>query len=196
MPPGLERGALLCPQVLMFHPQKKERRTPCMVRGMSRTCTSATARWLRGLARVSAVVWVLITAGCSLEVTPDPPRPSVPEFERVVYPLLLRDCGFPDCHGNPARFFRVYGPGRTRLAPTLAIDEPATDEELRASYDRARSMLTAAERPQDSLLLRKPLEIDLGGAPHLGVDAFGQDIYRSTSDPGYDTLLRWASTGE
>src|ERR1700755_2646142 len=35
-------------------------------------------------------------------------------FTNDVIPVLLRDCGFQACHGSPERFFRVWGPGRTR----------------------------------------------------------------------------------
>ena len=75
-----------------------------------------------------------------------------------VYPLLLRDCAFSLCHGDPNRFFQLYGPGRTRLDPKLMSSDPATQAEIQRSYDRARSMLATAATVQDSLLLRKPLE--------------------------------------
>ena len=76
---------------------------------------------------------------------------------RDVYPVLLRDCAFSECHGSEERFFRIYGPGRARLLPDAVPDDPPTQDELILSYDRARSML-AGPTYEDALLLRKPLE--------------------------------------
>jgi hypothetical protein len=111
-------------------------------------------------------------------------------FAANVYPVLLRDCGFPECHGNPERFFHVYGPGRTRTKPKteLLIFAPALSEELTATYRRARSMLAyEGSAIGSSLLLNKPLN----GA-HEGQDEWGNNVYQSANDPGYQTLLAWA----
>jgi len=138
---------------------------------------------------------VLLAAGCALDAPPaNPPIPDRATFEADVYPVLMRDCGFPDCHGNRDRFFRVYGLGRLRLEPEGLIDAPLQNAEMNESYERARSMLGSARRAEDTLLVRKPLEIDQGGAPHLGIDAYGQDVYGSTEDPSYQVLLTWART--
>lgn len=106
-----------------------------------------------------------------------------------MYPVIARDCGFPACHGAPERFFRVYAPGRTRLAGGIG---PATVEEIDATYERARSMLATTEAPEDSLLLRKPLEQSEGGAAHMGRDRFGRNVYRSRDDPRWRALRVWA----
>lgn len=149
-----------------------------------------------GLMRTLAV-FALACSGCAFEAPPArPPTPSYDQFASEVYPVLLRDCGFPDCHGSPDRFFRVFGPGRTRMEELgLDVDDPRSETEVRASYERARSMLASARSAEDSLLVRKPLELDRGGAPHLGIDQHGQDVYRTTDAPGYRTLLEWARTG-
>lgn len=117
------------------------------------------------------------------------PSPDVLSFEVSVYPILLRDCGFPACHGDTRRFFRVFGPGRTRYRPKdiTPLFAPPTGEELTASYERARSMLASDGRVEDSPLLAKPL---IEG--HEGHDEWGVNVYRSASDPSYQTLLRWA----
>lgn len=138
----------------------------------------------------------LLVAGCALDAPPaNPPLPNRAMFEAEVYPILMRDCGFPDCHGNRDRFFRVYGLGRLRLDPEALIDAPLEEAEMNESYERARSMLGSATRAEDTLLVRKPLEIDQGGAPHLGIDNHGQDLYASPEDPSYQVLLTWARTG-
>jgi hypothetical protein len=116
-------------------------------------------------------------------------NPDVQAFDQTVYPILLRDCGFPgECHGNPQRFFHVYGPGRMRARPDTKINSSATGEELTATYRRARSMLAHEGADiTDCLLLNKPLD----GA-HEGRDEWGNNVYRSASDPSYQALLAWA----
>lgn len=122
------------------------------------------------------------------------PSPSFTLFEQEVYPQLLRDCAFSDCHGKQQRFFQVYGPGRTRLLETSMPSDPATPDEIMRSYERARSMLAGTARPEDALLLRKPLETSEGGQAHKGLDALGRNVYRYRQDPSYALLLRWAQS--
>lgn len=121
-----------------------------------------------------------------------PPELDRARFDAEVYPLLLRDCGFPACHGDRDRFFRVFGPGRTRLSADTSLYEPATAAEREATFDRARSMLAAVPDPTQSLLLRKPLEERAGGGAHLGLDALGRNVYASTEDPAWQTIAAWA----
>jgi hypothetical protein len=119
------------------------------------------------------------------------PTPDAQSFEHTVYPILLRDCGFPgECHGNPQRFFQVFGPGRMRArAETNLVRAPVTGEELTATYRRARSMLAHEEGTsiENCLLLDKPRD----GA-HEGRDEWGNNVYLSASDPSYQVLLTWA----
>jgi hypothetical protein len=113
-------------------------------------------------------------------------------FELQAYPVLLRDCGFPECHGSKDRFFRVFGPGRTRLDGDAGTFVEATPEELAQSYDRARSMLAHESSVLDSWLLRKPLGIAAGGAHHGGEDKWGRNVYESAEAPGYAAIRSWA----
>lgn len=147
--------------------------------------------------RAVSISWLALTlAGCAFDAPADPPAPSAVVFENEVYPILLRDCGFPDCHGSRERFFRVFGPNRMRMNDDLtALDDPATPEEIASSYERARSMLSGVRRPEDTLLIRKPLEVDRGGAPHIGIDQHGQDVYPSPDHPSYRILLDWVRLG-
>jgi hypothetical protein len=115
------------------------------------------------------------------------PSPSKRQFEEQVYPLLLRDCGFPACHGDTRRFFRVFGPGRTRYRLETKPFDPATAEEIEASYYRARSMLANEDGIEHTPLLRKPLH-----AEHGGVDEWGNNVYRTETDSGYVALFSWA----
>src|SRR5687768_14460175 len=104
------------------------------------------------------LIVAVLLAGCTApQESVTPPAPPRCAFDRDVYPILARDCSFPQCHGAPERFFRVYAPGRTRLGAGVDVGM-ASDEELAATYERTRSMLATADQPEDSLLLRKPLE--------------------------------------
>jgi hypothetical protein len=114
-------------------------------------------------------------------------------FLEQAYPVLLTNCGFPACHGNRERFFAVYGPGRARLDPATDIMAEVTAEEVALSYARARSMLIAPGGPSQSLLLRKPLAVNAGGAVHAGDDPWGSAVIPSKRDPRYETLFFWAS---
>ena len=122
---------------------------------------------------------------------PAPPRADR-EFRdfQLVYPVLLRDCGFHACHGAPERFFRVVGPGRVRLDPDSAAFDGVTGDEASASYQSALTMLDA-DHPEESLLLKKPLAIEAGGSSHGGNDPFGRNVYRTAQDEGYLALARF-----
>lgn len=124
-------------------------------------------------------------------------------FQSDAYPVLLRDCAFPTCHGSPERQFRMWGPGRVRLDPLAPLfdnntdpvsglpkQQEANEAEVRASYDSALGFVDAKD-PTRSLILRKPLSAAAGGTGHLGVDRFGRNVYRSTDSEGYTKLSRW-----
>lgn len=147
------------------------------------------------IAALAALSCATVALGCA-EKPPyaGPPAVDRAAFEESVYPVLLRDCGFPACHGDSGRFFQVHGPNRTRLDPEATeLDAPATAAEIQAAYERARSMLASVRSAEEALLLRKPLEVDEGGAPHMGIDDFGRDVYATPEAGGYQTLLAWGS---
>jgi hypothetical protein len=148
-------------------------------------------------ARTRALVASLaLVAGCG---APDGdvavPEADAEAFAEVAYPILLANCAFPVCHGAPDRPFRVVGPGRTRLSPDSAPEDPATAEELALSYARARSMLVGPDGVRRAPLLRKPLAIAAGGAGHEGDDPWGQAIFGTKKDPRFVALFRWATAG-
>jgi hypothetical protein len=116
-------------------------------------------------------------------------------FRTTVYPILLADCSFAACHGASERFFRIYGPGRTRLDPETDPYAPATPEELAESFTRTRSMLLSPDGVRRSPLLRKPLAVEAGGASHGGDDAWGANIYAGKTDPRFQALFFWATAG-
>jgi hypothetical protein len=141
-----------------------------------------------------AMSCALLAAACA-EAPPEAPlaRREFQTFQREVYPVLLRDCGFPACHGAPERFFRVWGPGRVRLPGELktpeAFDLPSANE-LSASRALALSMIDERE-PLRSPLLRKPLAVQAGGSGHLGADKYGRDVYRTPEDEGLLVITKW-----
>lgn len=145
------------------------------------------------IGRWKSCAWAAFVSGFTACADPTTelklPAPDAKQFEQQVYPVLLRDCGFPACHGDPRRFFRVFGPGRTRARPETDLFDPPNGEEILLSYERARSMLASEDGIEHSALLRKPLHADHGGA-----DAWGHNVYRYEADSGYAAILKWAQS--
>jgi hypothetical protein len=146
-------------------------------------------------------VVVLVAVGCAPDVVEvSALHPDEQTFVRDVYPIVLRDCGFPECHGSTQRFYQVFGPGRVRLGPAPPdvqapdVLYPVQQQELIVTYERTRSMLTRISGQQDFLLLRKPLEVAAGGAGHLGTDRLGRNVYQSKQDPSWLALKAWADS--
>jgi len=149
--------------------------------------------WPARLVLAATVVLTGLTACAEGSAALEIPDADTRRFLEDVYPVLLTNCGFPACHGNAARFFVVYGPGRARLDAATDIMADVTAAELALSYTRARSMLIAPGGPTSSLLLRKPLAVSAGGAAHAGDDAWGSAVIQSKRDPRYEALFFWAS---
>lgn len=145
---------------------------------------------------LASLALVMALAGCSddAELRGAMPTPDGSGFVSEVYPILLRDCAFSNCHGAGERFLQVLGPGRTRLDPETGQDDPILLSEVTYSYDRARSMLSTNADPTASLLLRKPLEVAAGGQTHHGADPFGRNVFTSKKTPAYAIMLQWAMT--
>jgi hypothetical protein len=144
------------------------------------------------------LVAIAALCGCGDEVWKgDLPAPDAASFASQVYPVMLRDCAFNDCHGGPARFLQIFGPGRTRIDPQSMPEDPPTALEISISYQRALSMLVveAGEPLTEAPLLKKPLERIAGGVAHKGIDAHGRNVYQSKLDPSYVTLVQWAMGG-
>lgn len=168
-------------------------------------------------ARSNARPWLaisiatLLAAGCAQDVVEITGMPLQDQaFQDTVYPIILRDCGFPECHGSDQRFYQIFGPGRVRIPPVPGDPDyvepapnevpsndvlyPARAKELRVTYERTLSMLTRTSTQQDFLLLRKPLEVAAGGAGHLGTDRLGRNVYLSQQDPSWQALKAWAES--
>jgi hypothetical protein len=149
---------------------------------------------------VSGVILALtiwISRGC---VQPNPPEPA-PDldfafFRCEVQPVLVKQCAAPACHGNGKRFFRLYARNRLRLGGgPLDVNRPLREEEVQANYDAARALVDGLEAPEDSMMVRKPLESSQGGYYHGATRIFrwgGANVFSSREDPGYQKLLAWA----
>lgn len=155
-----------------------------------------TSRACTALARLHSSLFALtiLIGGCtdvSGERTVE--AHNYDKFQSEVYPVLLRDCGFPACHGANDRAFRVYGPGRVRL-PASDGERGAFDKVAGAEMRRTFQLASAhrnAENPDLSALIRKPLSSEAGGASHQGADKYGRDVYRTAQDEGYLRIARW-----
>lgn len=140
---------------------------------------------------VLLALWVSSTTACiSYDGDTHLATPDQGTFSTQAYEVLLRDCGFVECHGGEGRFFRVVGPGRTRLSADAPLFEPTT-EEMRFTYRSARAVVNGAY-PDLSQLLQKPLAPSSGGAGHKGIDVYGRDVYGSPDDANYAVLRAFA----
>jgi hypothetical protein len=110
-------------------------------------------------------------------------------FVAEVQPLLADRCANPSCHGTPERPLEVFAVHKHRLDPdTVYLDAALTDDELGLGFLRASALVSPDEAPSLSPLVRKPLGVAAGGAPHVGGVQFERD-----DDPDYLTLLAWVS---
>ena len=170
--------------------------------------------WLSMCGMVGALALVLgiAVSGLSCGSTPPPSEPpglDAQVFRDEIYPVLLRDCGFPACHassqpgleeannldnGRSTASLRVTGPGRARLNPETPLRGEFLDEEIDDAFERSRSLVFPGADCEASPFLRKPLEVDSGGASHRGNGVHGRDIYARTDDPSYVLLRDWACT--
>lgn len=141
----------------------------------------------RGAAALLLMMTTMGAPGCE-----DPrgvvPAPDRARFREAVYPLLLRDCAFSGCHGDPRRPLYTPGPGRARLDPAADRFDPASAAEIDLSYDRARALLLR-EGDEPPPLLHKPGP----GAAHRGRDRAGDNVYEDPAAPGLAVLTAWAA---
>lgn len=107
-------------------------------------------------------------------------------FDADVQPVLAARCANPTCHGRPERALSLFAPHRYRADPARTyIDEPLTEAELAHNHLSASALATEQERPEDSLLVRKPRAED-AGTYHGGGRVFVDDTERD-----YRTLVAW-----
>ena len=146
---------------------------------------------MRGAAIVIAGV---VLAGCQSGLADAQDLPSVDEayFRCNVQPIVTKSCSMFLCHGDTARYYTVFARNRLRFG----VDErnaEMIEPEWRFAYDATRAHIDRDD-PDDSLLLKKPLDESAGGYFHGGATEFGQgDVYLSTDEEDYRTLLAWVN---
>ena len=132
-------------------------------------------------------------AGCIENVENAVSFPDLdPAFHRCeVEPVFDHSCSALACHGDAQRPFHVFTRNRLRLVGTNTDrNQLLTDEEISANFDNARGF--AADPPEDSWLLRKPLEQAAGGYFHVGKERFGgEDVWTTRDDADYQVVLAW-----
>ncbi len=123
------------------------------------------------------------------------PAPDPQVFAAEVYPVLLRDCSFAACHGDPRRPLFVPGPGRTRLAADSELLDPPTEYEIEVAYTRTRGML-GVKIEVDGVEMPLLLEKTTSGAGHQGRDRHGNNLYEFRSQPGWVVLRDWVMANQ
>jgi hypothetical protein len=146
----------------------------------------------------AAIGWLsLFCSGC----TSENPALELPALDRDLFrcevaPVLAKQCSAPACHGSGDRYYRLYARNRLRYGvDELDRADPLTPFELVANYDATRALVVGLGRPEDAMLLRKPLEPAAGGYYHGATRVFraqGHNVFSSLADPEYATLERWA----
>jgi hypothetical protein len=102
----------------------------------------------------------------------DPTTSDFAVFKSQVNPLFQSTCSAGNCHGTTVN--------------DLYLTCGSTPEEIRWNYFAAQVYL--AQTPEQSELLRRPLNPGAGGSFHEG-----GIIFQSPSDSGYEALLAWAT---
>lgn len=142
--------------------------------------------WLLGGRWRGGALALLMCGGCD-DARGTVPAPDFATFRDAVYPVLLRDCGFAGCHGDPQRPLFTPGPGRVRLDPETDVYDAPTGAELERAYDRARGLLLR-EGDEPAPLVHKPGP----DAAHKGRDAEGRNVYEDEEAANLVILRAWA----
>lgn len=99
------------------------------------------------------------------------------------------------CHGDPDRYYTLYGRNRLRIdEEDESLRNAFLTEQERATNFAATRVLTDPDHPEDSVLLRKALDQEAGGWYHRGAVIFGQgDVFLDPDEPDYQVILSWIS---
>jgi hypothetical protein len=140
-------------------------------------------------------VFVLAVAACADVANAPVAAPALDEtvFRCKAEPVLVTQCSYNACHGQPESALRVYALGKLRAVPpadTSALSAPLSEAEHHANYLSAVGFSTYGVAPVDNWLLRKPLPPGSGGYEHAG-----GAIYVGTGDSNYVALFQWLNGG-
>jgi hypothetical protein len=137
---------------------------------------------------------MLLFGGCQagLDDGLAPAQLDEPFFRCRVQPVLTQSCAAFACHGDGRRFFRVFARNRLRLGGTEADRNAFLNEGERGYNYASASALVVPGRPDESLLLRKPLDEGAGGYFHQGAHIFGGgDVFLDREDGDYQVIAQW-----
>jgi hypothetical protein len=137
----------------------------------------------------------LVVAATGCEALDEPAAlPVLDEayFRCNVQPIIVKSCSAFVCHGDTARFYRVFGRNRLRYAlPSDERNVALSAEELAFNHQSAAAYVNL-EDPESSLLLLKPLDQEAGGYYHGGATEYGAgDVWMSKDEDDYKTVLAW-----
>jgi len=140
------------------------------------------------------LLMLALVMGCVQGIDDDAAQPAVDEkyFECKVQPILTKSCSMFACHGDGARFFRLYARNRLRLGfPEAERNHRMSPEERAHNFAAARAFVDP-EEPERSLLLMKPLDQKGGGYYHGGATEFGKgDVFPSRNEAEFKVLENW-----
>jgi hypothetical protein len=149
------------------------------------------------LALPLAAAAVLGAAGCQGGLTDPSPLPTAEldeaYFRCHVQPILTKSCSMFACHGTDVRYFRLFARNRQRygIPDEAHRNAPLNDAERAFNYASARAFVDLSA-PDDSLLLRKPLEAASGGYYHGGATFFNQgNVFADQQDSDYLIVQKW-----
>jgi hypothetical protein len=118
------------------------------------------------------------------------PTGDFPTFVTTIQPILAEHCANPSCHGRPERPLALFAVQQHRADPhTLFLEDPLSEDELRANHLRTLGFLHGLEHAEGCVLLSKPLAPSAGGSAHEGGAQF-----EDTSAQAYQALQRWVET--
>ena len=133
-------------------------------------------------------------AGCEKGLTDAAPPPPLDEafFRCHVQPILSKNCATFSCHGTPERYFRLYARNRLRLgiASEAQRNSKMNADERKHNFDAARAFIDV-DHAEDSLILKKPVEMDAGGWYHGATKLGTSNIWPNVNQTEYRTIYKW-----
>lgn len=141
----------------------------------------------------SSIIALALLSGCQELDAPAATTPLDEAFFRCeVQPVLTKSCGAFACHGDAERYYTIFSRNRLRFGGGEEERNAQMREQERAFNYQATSAQVDPEQPDQSWLLLKPLDEQVGGYFHGGETQFGMgDVFTDPEDPDLETLREW-----